>query len=419
MIKISVVPAVIGSLALFAFIQALFDLNPINLNVSMISGPNSGQSFSRLLVTQLRDCAINEATTCASAKTIVDEIDGLFTNAQKYKGLTLNEIPPTLARQDYPIRFMDFSDPSILVLTCDDAPEIVAPVVPPQTSETKEATTKPKKGKWVIGKTTADFAKTLKKRDAAKVSAALDRGEKLKVTDDLGIETLRKNDVVSANIAMAYESENLKLFTSEYTVRNLSIDTSLYVKTYIALDYESNINAEKETDDLSFGLNFSKNLPIKPLKSASDYPVIGLVQFAPDLSRFELDLAYITDIEERDSKQWFTEARLPLFDLVPAQYFAVGDKSFQPTFDFTAVIDYSQIDERGDKVELEDEEYFRLGYNAALNLPLFELTGMSFDYMAKYSWRESLDNSASNADYWDMGFKFTPSPILFWFNNVV
>lgn len=376
----------------------LLKKHPITVDASLLT--NTELTPFQTITRSISACLTTDdsVTRCSGAKNIYRDVRALMTGSERYSNLSVfrdAEIPS----KSYLSSFLDIRDPNSIRVTCKQ--------VNPKVTGEKTKPTKLTLSKVVVGKTTADISKSLKKRDSAALSLKLDRATKLEVENEDGTSTFVDNDVVSANFVVAYP-KLFNLAKSEYELDGAKTDTSLYLSPYVGLEYESNIDPEKETDNLSFGLNLKKSFGIAPLNIGKDE--FGPFTISPDFSSVELDLEYITDIEERESKQWFTQARMPLLNIFPSSYWGVDRKSFQPTFDLTAVMDYSSVDERGDKAELKDKDYHRIGYDAELQMRLFEVSDWEFDYTAKYSFRETLDSSAANADYWDMGFKFKPTP---------
>ena len=183
------------------------------------------------------------------------------------------------------------------------------------------------------------------------------------------------------------------------------------ISPFVSLAYDQDRDPTKEVDDLAFGITSIWRLPFGKAGSLSD-------NFRPEVS-----LAWVTDIEERDSAQWVAAVKVPL----PLEQFgAVGNFlsntgyggapqevfSFRPAWSVSAVVDYGDIVDAGDKTELETiEEYYRLGYDISADWLLLSggptLPRTSFE--VDYYFRDDISGEPANADLLKGTLTFKPS----------
>lgn len=110
-------------------------------------------------------------------------------------------------------------------------------------------------------------------------------------------------------------------------------------------------------------------------------------------------------MEQFESQQWVGEFRLPIANIELTDFFLSN------FIDFEAVIDHSEIDEIDDKVELKDiESYSRYGYDIRFFTQIAEFNDWSVIFDTRYQFRDTFGKKSGNADFLNMGLKFTPDP---------
>lgn len=219
----------------------------------------------------------------------------------------------------------------------------------------------PKELRWgKDGESVGVNASTERDYDSAKpaeIAFGFDRGKKNAAGD--------YEDTLKINAALGWKLPEADLVSSTL---------------YVSLDYEYKADPKKETDNLAVGVYnvFRNRNPLVP----------------------QLDVAWITDSEERDSSQWYAAARFKL----PGEVFgrfgtpeAVGPLLWSTT----AVVDYTHVVRIGDKEKLANVgEVFRAGFdfNWMLAQPLVDLSGWKPKLSGFYKYRDTIGEGPGNAD---------------------
>jgi hypothetical protein len=155
------------------------------------------------------------------------------------------------------------------------------------------------------------------------------------------------------------------------------------VTLYSALDYTQRADPTKETDNLAIGV--------------IAFPQLGL-NGTGMIGNPNLDVRWITDIEQRESSQWKADLSVPLMLLeTPDEW--LGWLPIEWTVD--GVIDYTHVIRAGDKTALAGVgEAFRAGYNMNWELarPLFQIGTLTPGLSGSYRFRDVLGKGPGNAD---------------------
>lgn len=241
------------------------------------------------------------------------------------------------------------------------------------------------------------IGKTIDKKEAANLSFSIDRA-KVKEEED-GTESLTKEEIYEANIAIGLE-KFFTIRTGDLSIENHNSDLNIHLTPFVAWKYKSNQDAEKETDDLSLGIQLTQNLPDGYLLFTG-IPGVAELNLGP--SQYSITGSYITDLEQFESEQWAGEFRSPIANIELPNLFLSNYINFE------AVIDHSEIDEIGDKVELKDiESYSRYGYDIRFFSQIAEFNDWSVIFDTRYQFRDTFGKNRGNADLVNMGLKFTP-----------
>ena len=233
----------------------------------------------------------------------------------------------------------------------------------------------------------ASLGKSTSQKKAAEFSLTLDRANKISVTDpNTMVETFEKNEVIETNVTLGLKNlTTIKLNKS-------SSDYNVYVTPYVSWQYRSNLNPQAEVDNLSLGAKF---VNLANEKRVRDFRIPELVDIVYGVGDIELTGAYITDLEQRDSKQWSAELRVE--DVVDFHTWVLG---FDQGFSITPVVDYSDIDEFDDKINLRDlQSYTRIGYDIDYSAHLFDVSDWKLGFDASYQFRDTISNDPANADF--------------------
>lgn len=248
------------------------------------------------------------------------------------------------------------------------------------------------------------------KSSYAELSASLDNEDREEIKDDEGnIIEKRPTEKVSFNGAIG----NPMYFEN---IAPLG-PTDLLLTPYIELQYKEREDASKETDNLFIGTEFAFALDDGAWKGPNLYP------------RF--NFAYVTDIEERDSEQYIASAEINipyaerLADTsIPilrnyakdASLHKFGDLNLTLGWDVDAIVDYSEVGERGDKVRLFD--YTRVGYGANATFRLFSDPdgedqpgddNWSIEFDVDYDYRDVVSGDAIDSDFVTLALSYKPA----------
>tara|TARA_R110001599_G_scaffold248174_1_gene448221 strand:- start:5241 stop:6596 length:1356 start_codon:yes stop_codon:yes gene_type:complete len=259
----------------------------------------------------------------------------------------------------------------------------------------------------VVASTPSDLSKPAVKRSDATLSITIDRENRIGLKDDDGMPLLGDDGK-----QVFVENEDFKfkgvVAANPVSLRSEKDENSkervfLSVRPFVSLNYDNNVTPSDEVDDFGFGAQFKWDLD-----GWSEY--------------FFLTPQWITDIEQRESSQFVIEARstLPLYNVLGKKSMdALGyanDKliTANPEVKFfwtlDAVADFGDIQDAGDKTELETiERYTRVGYdlNAQLSLQGNDTSGL-WTLSGQYKFRDDLDRGLAKMDLIDITASYKP-----------
>ncbi len=401
-----------------AFVTKLLERNPVPITGSMLKG-DAPNSFA--------DAILKCRGKCDNQRNIVSALNQVLSGAgspydlqwrnpfEKFKKVSESgRVDATLdAELEKHYRLLlDLTTP-YHTMTCknayDDGGELIPPdrrtqVVASSRSEDddEKKKCKPTDGGFCLSranvavmKDAASIGKAKNKRDPAKLAYSIDKVDQVEVTQDDGSTIKRNKEIVSANIALVYAD----LFNAKY-----GAPLTPRISPFVELDYKSNIDPKKETDNLAFGVSVDGDLPDSfELSGLPDNIGIGL-------DRYHITASWITDIEERESSQFFSTLNLPLLEFGAVSPPDWGRLNLHWYVSSDIAFDHSEIGEAGDKVALEKlSSFVRYGYDLALVARLgYGLTEWSTTLKAEYKFRDDFTAGPANADYWEVGLTLKP-----------
>ncbi|HIG21790.1 MAG TPA: hypothetical protein EYG02_14170 [Henriciella marina] len=242
-----------------------------------------------------------------------------------------------------------------------------------------------------FGKTSDTLVRRLdqKKRDLKKVepielSVAFDRENRTVVQRDAAGNPVRSeyDDFVSFKGAFGYNL-NRKAVTERDPEDESTFWNSSDLVAYIGLDYAEAFEPDDETDNLSFGVRGT--------------PVLGWAK-SKLISDPAIDIAWVSDIEERESAQWVFEASAGAYILdMPDTLARISPIDWRTNL----IVDYLHVIDEGDKASLAGVgETIRLGYDVLWELDWRPLEIGSFrpTLTGSYKYRDSTDDGRGDAD---------------------
>ncbi len=236
----------------------------------------------------------------------------------------------------------------------------------------------------------------LKKGTQASLTLSFDRTDQKDFVDPNNNTQLnRYDDSVEAQISVGWRHQfNM---AEEYSQGEKIGDWFGVLVPYIGLEYDDNFNPAEETDNLSFGLNFAI------FRKKSDKALLNEQSLIP-----QFNIAWITDIEERESSAWTGEARIN----IPFFYNSLIENDFiDSTLFVEPVVDFVNVIEIGDKTKQAVGETIRYGYDihGSISLPFIELSGWTPGMSATYQKREGFRSDTQDPDLFSASLSLAES----------
>lgn len=396
------------------YLKALFQSHPLVVDITRLGKGGNFLQSPAAMAKYLFDCQMTESVACKSAFKIHTEIVATLQSSEQSSEDYI--VKPNLARsgQFNEAALANFltakSDGGTYAMTCSKRFEPSANTSNTETLAKTDVEQTSYRNKFdlvteiqglEVGQNVDQIGKPIKEKSGATLSVDLNRGEKIPVTIDATKEATGdnvrfvKNETVAAQIAIAMPTD-LKFIP-------LADDWGFKQKVsfFTALDYKSNINPGDELDDWSFGVKYSGETSF--ITAGNLRQILPGLTLQSEFSRFDADLRYITDLEERDSQQYFGAIKVPAVNLHAAY------NHFDALVELTAVLDASDIDEIGDKTALENIKTFgRLGYDLKFSTSVGEFLDYQVDFGATFYYRDSFGKNNADADLWDIGISFAP-----------
>ena len=394
-----------------AYTDAFFTTNPIPLTWSEIGTADSDFDSVEKLTERIVKCFKNSKTKCQSVRKVAEKLEEQITQI-------FREDDPYFESPNFPrlsnieragqggLRsFLSRDNGGVTELRCRSRflREIRSAEENQQTHLDRYAFV-PRlaisKNADSVGLDDPDIT-SFKSREAAQFAITLDRENKINTADPGQTAVFVENEVFQADMAVSLD-KFFRIHRGELEIESRGDEThDIYISPYAALQYKTNLDNTKETDNLSFGLKLNQSLPESfkiPLN------ISGILSASTEVDGYSVNLAYVTDIEQRESRQWFAEAKT---EFVTAEFLNIPN--VQTFLGLTAVMDYSQVDEFVDKVKLKDiNEFLRLGYDLSASAAYNLTDGLRLGLDVNYQFRDTLTNEAANADHVTASLNFKP-----------
>jgi hypothetical protein len=407
------------------YLDVLLSENKITFKTSYLSA-NTPITFTNLLF----KCTAKDPKCISQEKIKLNLTSLLFFGSKYYKlewngpfkDVTKNNAANGTASTDNPIEFaknhpdktqqkietfLDLSSP-YYKLSCTKLALDQTPNRPSRASDNNKPCD-PKKGDICpssknisIVKNTKSIGKKLSKKESAEIALSIDKAKKVEVKHADGSTSKEDTQLLSANIAFIYEDLfNAKNRKDKWEGENRISDLTPSVSPFVQLEYKSNFDAQKETDNLSFGVGVN-GFFLPAHESNQSIFAIGEYRFRG---------SWITDIEERESSQWLAELNVPLIAIDHSQYPAHDRLNWGWFLVGEVALDYSNIGDVGDKIKLEKLSSFnRYGYDVRFTSRIgYGLDQWSATLSADYKFRDDFTSKLANADIWEVGLSLKPS----------